>query len=373
MTNKITFLIADLNLRGGGERVTVNLANALHTHFGFETTIISIQPLENELPYPPHPTVSVESLDIDLHKKGIFNKFFSKIRSIIQVRTSIGDESTDVILGIGTYPSILLRFVRRSCSVRIACEHSSLTVPSWYWSLLRRLSYPGLDGVVFLTERDLDRGKVLNRNRVVIPNARPFSTDTMADMESQQILSIGRLDPQKGFDKLITVFSHIVKECPEWSLSIVGEGGLRDKLQSQISKLGLEHSVTIHPPTSEIINHYLSSSIYAMTSHFEGFPMVLLEAQTCGIPTVSYNCPTGPEEIILDGRTGYLVSPGNESELARKLIKLMRDPTLRKQMSRESRKRSEHFSEERICKIWNKLLNQYISLTNDPVFDLPVE
>ena len=213
-------------------------------------------------------------------------------------------------------------------------------------------------------------------NICVIPNARTFNSEQKAELTQKRVLAIGRLDYQKGFDRLIEIWGKVqgalrfaqaqaeqggqevqgVQRVQGWQLNIVGDGLLREELQRQIERLGLQDTVHILPPTSDIKSVYLRSSILVMTSRYEGLPMVLIEAQTYGLPIVAYACPCGPRDIINDGVDGFLIPDDDEVCFAERLTTLMSDNVLRYRMGAEAMKASERFNEERIMQQWESIL-----------------
>ena len=201
-------------------------------------------------------------------------------------------------------------------------------------------------------------------NICVIPNARTFETSLQADLTQHRVLAVGRLDYQKGFDRLIEIWTR-VKRSPSpappvggrdyWQLDIVGCGPLRDELQKQINSHGLQDSVHILAPRTDILSEYLRSSIFAMTSRYEGLPMVLIEAQTVGLPIVAFACPCGPRDIITNDVNGFLIPDDDEKLFAERLTTLMSNEILRQRMGKAAVINSKAYSEERIMQQWQEI------------------
>jgi len=216
------------------------------------------------------------------------------------------------------------------------------------------------DRFVVLTEEDKQYWGDLN-NIQVIPNANSFSSEKVALLENKKVLAIGRFDYQKGFDNLIHSWKIINNKFPDWILNIYGHGSLKSMYEHLIIQLGLEDTVVIHDSTKDIQQVYLEHSILAMTSRYEGLPMVLLEGQVFGLPLVSYVCKCGPKDIISDGYNGYLVEEGDILPMADKLMILMKDEELRKRMGINSKLNSNNYSEDVIMKKWIALFDHLIS------------
>lgn len=193
---------------------------------------------------------------------------------------------------------------------------------------------------------------------VVIPNARTFEPEHHADLTQKRVLAIGRYDYQKGFDTLINIWKQVVhnSQC-SWTLDIIGDGPLRETLQQQVEKMGLQDSVRLLKPTDHIQEAYLQASIFVMTSRYEGLPMVLLEAQAYGLPTVAFACPCGPRDLITDGVNGYLIKERDETQFAQRLTALMNDQSLRQRMGQAAAANSEAYTEEKVMHQWERLLS----------------
>ena len=213
------------------------------------------------------------------------------------------------------------------------------------------------DRFVVLTQEDkLYWGDLTNIQ--VIPNANSFQPMGSADLSVKRVIAVGRYDYQKGFDELVRIWKQVNKVHPDWSLAIFGQGSLKAELQALIEELGLQEVVQLCAPVDHIEKEYLASSILAMTSRYEGLPMVLLEGQACGLPLVAYACKCGPRDIIKEGSNGFLLAEGDEEGLAGKLIDLMYSAVLREQMGKASLALSANYGEDSIMQQWLTLFNQ---------------
>ncbi|WP_458396211.1 glycosyltransferase, partial [Campylobacter sp.] len=177
------------------------------------------------------------------------------------------------------------------------------------------------------------------------------------------VVSIGRMDGsnQKGFLRLIDIWKLIQdsSEFKDWKLHIVGDGELKEKIENKIKDLNLTNSIILKPFTKDVESEYLSASIYAMTSHFEGLPMVLIEAQSYALPTISFDIATGPRDIIENDKSGYLIEDNNLNEYANKLKTLMSDENLRAKMGAKSKEIvKSKFSKEVVMKQWENLFKK---------------
>lgn len=212
------------------------------------------------------------------------------------------------------------------------------------------------DRFVVLTDEDKEYWEGL-KNMCVIGNARSFVLQKPAELDNKKVIAVGRYSYQKGFDRLISAWHRVCQQKNDWTLHLVGDGELREELQKQIEELNLGDKVILGKAVTDMPTVYQEASILAMTSHYEGLPMVLLEAQAAGLPIVSFQCKCGPKDVIADGVDGFLVNEGDVDALAEKLMKLMNDEALRKKMGAAAFERSERYAEDRIMKQWTDLFD----------------
>ncbi len=216
------------------------------------------------------------------------------------------------------------------------------------------------DRFVVLTHEDKTFWQT-QHNITVIPNANLLKSAQPAELMNCNVIAVGRLSYQKGFDRLIEAWSIVHKTQPDWHLSIFGDGELKKELSEQIISLKLENTIKILPPTLNIGEEYYRSSLFVLSSHYEGLPMVLLESMAYGLPIVSFACKCGPKDIITDGKDGLLIEEGNIPALAEGIIKLICDERLRKQMGKAAYLKAQSYSEEIIMKKWQELFHSLLS------------
>lgn len=209
------------------------------------------------------------------------------------------------------------------------------------------------DKFVVLTEEDKGYWGHMP-NLQVIPNAAMLMAKSFSDSSAKRVVAVGRLDYQKSFDRLIEAWTIVqqTKRFADWHLDIFGQGEWKEMLQRMIDKKGLQESVKINRPTNDIGHEYADSSILVMSSHYEGFPMVMIEAMAAGLPVVTFDYKSGPRDIIREGENGLLVKDGDIEGLANAMMRLMDDEPLRKKMGAEARKVVDTYSEEKIMAKW---------------------
>lgn len=216
------------------------------------------------------------------------------------------------------------------------------------------------DRLVVLTEEDkLNWKNILNIE--VIPNFIEKRANEPALLESKSMIAVGRLYYQKGFDRLINAWNLVVKKHPDWILNIFGAGELEKDLINYIRELNLEQNIKIYPPTSEIDSEYKKSSAIILSSRYEGLPMVLLESMSVGVPPISYTCQCGPKDVISDYHDGILVEEGDIQGLADKILLLIEDKKLRKDLGLNSYIKSKNYLVDNIMTKWMTLFSDILN------------
>lgn len=354
MKKEMLFIVSDIHLNGGGERVTFNMTDYF-TEQKYDVTVLSLSMKRTNDLFIHNDAVKIEYLGINN------TKYTSKWFVYKSLRKFLFLHHYDIIFGIGTYPSVVLGFIKRfnnrifkNCKA-IGCEHSSFDGVNKIWRKLREISYPNLSATVVLTKDDLQKISLLNSNSYVIPNSITLPNRT-SNLKSKKFVSIGRLSEGKRFDVMIKLFKKFSQINNDWQLIIVGDGDQLDNLNNLIRALEINNLVTIHPFSHNISEYYLNSSIFLMTSKTEGLPMVLLEAKSYGIPIISYDCDTGPRDIIKNGIDGFLIPMDDENKYLNAMVNLSQDASLLVSMSKESRKNAVMFSPENVFGKWENVL-----------------
>jgi glycosyltransferase involved in cell wall biosynthesis len=264
---------------------------------------------------------------------------------------------------IGTRPAINLAIahVVSPSVVRVGQDHMNLASYNPGLKAQMRAVYPKLDVVSTLTEGDAEayRAHLGTGTRVeCMPNGVPDLGGRRAALDNKVVVAAGRMGPQKGFDRLLPVWARIAPEHPDWELRIWGGGKGIGKLRRQAEELGIAGSAHVMGFTNQLHEEFANSSLYVMSSRKEGFPMVLLEAMGVGLPVVSYDCPTGPRDIIREGVDGHVVPDGDGDALAAALTSLMDDAERRKAFGAAAVEGAARYDIAAIAGRWEALLTE---------------
>ena len=242
----------------------------------------------------------------------------------------------------------------------ILCEHLTYWKIPFINRLMAKLFYKFADSVVLLSRRHYANYSFIPDEKLcVIPNPRTFCPETTATCLPKRILVLSRFSDEKGVDLLLNMASELKSRIPDWKIDIFGEGWKKTEFTHIIHKNNLDDFVFLHTPTNNAEQELLNSGMYCMTSRHEAFPMVILEAQSCGLPVVAFDCEYGgPGDIITDSVDGILVPVGDYNAYIRAVVALAEDRSLRQKIGNNARLNSEKYSEENILKMWMALFRK---------------
>ncbi|MBE6256752.1 MAG: glycosyltransferase family 4 protein [Prevotella sp.] len=374
---KIYYIYTALVTKGGADRVIAEKANWLAEH-GYEIAIVTDTQLGREPAFPLSPKVKLIDLAIDFSKEyghsfpvrvWMYYKLMRQYRK--KMKVLLMHDRPDIVISIlGRDISFITKI--KDGSKKIGEAHTTkhfirnfhllenknfllkFLTKYFRWNMDRQVKR--LDALVVLTSQDKeDWGHLLPV--YVIPNSYPFYPEVPSTCENKQAIIVGRYNSAKGYNYLIDAWRDVYKKHPDWIINIFGSGEYEDKVRKQINDYGLQDVIIMNNPTDHIMEEYLKSSIYVMSSVFEGFAMVLLEAMACGLPCVSFDCPYGPRNIITDCEDGYLVDYLNSKALADKICILIDNLEIRQRMGKKGRENVLRFSRETIMSHWVSLFN----------------
>jgi GalNAc-alpha-(1->4)-GalNAc-alpha-(1->3)-diNAcBac-PP-undecaprenol alpha-1,4-N-acetyl-D-galactosaminyltransferase len=352
---------------GGAERVAATLVNHWSAD-GHKVALATIASTDRDF-YPLDQRVTRIALDMIRSSRGWYDFVVDNFKRVRKLRATIRDFKPEIILSFmdATNVRMLLASIGTGIPV-IVEEHIDPTQLSLgrILNLLRHLLYKRAAAVVVLTPgiARWARGFVKKEAIHVIPNpiGQQFCKNGKLEPErdGRRVIAIGRLEPQKGFDMLLKAFAQCAQEHAGWTLKIIGDGSERDRLQSQAAALRISDRVSWERAVKEPERELHRSDLFVLSSRYEGLPMVLLEAMACGLPVVSFDCPSGPREIIHDGEDGLLVPPNEIGALARAMSRLMSREDERKRLGESATRVVERFGLDKVTEIWSKLFEQVV-------------
>lgn len=358
---KICFFLSDITKIGGIERVTATLAPLLNGFNDLDVSIVSMFKGRSSPNYKMPSNIPIKFLTNEQHglRPHSFKRAMGMLLNISVVRNYFKNSVYDYIIA-QSFPIALILFLSGYPAHKIiAVEHVYAGYYGTILQYIRKYIYSNFSKIIVLTNADkLFFEKYLPSNLIcVIPNpVRKINSMINSTLEKKEIISVGRLEYQKGYDNLILGFKDINKKYPDWKLNIYGDGSLRNQLQTKINNLGLNKVITLCGHTNDIDSKLNKASIYVMSSIFEGFGMVLVEAMSHGVPCVAYDCPNGPADIIANGINGYLVEDQNIQALNQALEELIKNPAERKRLGSNAPKSILKFSAEIVAQKWHDML-----------------
>lgn len=321
---------------GGAERVAAVLANAW---CGLPATQVALLLMfDDELFYPLDPRVRTTSLGLK-PGLGAAARTWALARALSSFRRAVVAEQPDFVLSfMNKYNVFCLAALRGTGIPVIASERDSPTEPNLRlrWAL-RALLYPKAAGIITQSEesKTVVAARTGQRRIAVIPNPVPRPAPVVTPLWREKfVLSVARLVPKKGHADLIDAFARAA--VPDWRLVICGEGPLKADLATRAAALGIADRVSFEGNVKDVATWYRRAGVFALPSYFEGFPNALAEAMVSGAPVVSYDCPTGPSQLIRDGCNGFLVPVGDVAGLSERLGRLMLDRELSERFSAEA-------------------------------------
>jgi glycosyltransferase involved in cell wall biosynthesis len=344
---------------GGLQRVAANLVRDLRPYY--DTMLLSVEPLN--APVFHEDGLDFRSLDVVCRALTYRGRLKDFARGGWALRRFVAQNRIDTVLAFWyDWASVAAIALPRRVK-KVGCEHISFFEATPKMRQLRARTYWRLDAVVSLTEQDVPHLSSVSRSVHVIPNYSPATQVAPFETREKILLTIGHLDSRKGIDRLLWGLKQTLLEHPDWKLVVVGGGekGHVDwsyiyYLSALLQMLQLDGRVEFHPATGRIDDWYRRASIYVMGSRQEGLPMVLIEAKAHGLPIVSFDCPTGPREIVRPGLDGFLIE--NDSDAFGEAVsELMANQDLRRRMGEAARNdHQQRFSVDTVIGRWCSLI-----------------
>lgn len=377
---KLLFFLPFLSTKGGQERTLVDKANWL-VERGHEVFFVTYEnagsvayPLDGRIRY-----TDIDCRHFTLYRIPLWRRWGAMLAMKRQFRERLSAVISDfrpelIVATIPLTEFFLCDLLQAANTVPVVIEshlargHEAVArgftekALDVFYSPLRAIRRADL--LIALTEGDAALWRKVHHNVQIIPNPVTNYPKSLPNVvkDEKRIIAVGRFSPQKRFDRLVDAFAKISAKYPGWYIEIFGgstaEG--RENLMRYISSKGLNDSIHINPPTSDIYTEYQRSQFFVLSSDFEGFGLVIVEAMACGIPIVSTDCPFGPSEIIEDGQTGLLAKM-DVTDLAAKMEWMITHDEERKQMGLAAYQAAARYRKEVIMPQWEQA---YLSVIN---------
>lgn len=358
---KLLYITNGVSGSGGLERVLAIKTDYLIDVLGYEVHIMVLNTNETSFFYSFNKKIVFHSLNLSGNLIKFHFSYFKQVNRLIKkINPNIVTVCDDGLKGfvvpcVTKFKAIVYE---RHASIHLNTIASESKWKKVFLSSLMIFLAKKFQKFVVLTESNkLDWDA---KNLIVIPNFYSFYPNKSAKLQNKKVIVVGSHSYNKGYDLLLHSWKKISKEFPDWSLEIYGKID-KDKTYLKLSKeLKLEESVTFFNPVNNIEEKYLEASIFVLPSRSEGFGMVLLEAMACGLPCVSFDCPSGPADIIRDGEDGFLIPLLELQNFEDKIKLLMDDFSLRKKMGSKAKENVMRFSVENIMKKWDALYKNLV-------------
>ncbi len=377
---KIVYYLPSLYISGGLERIITCKANYFAEHLKDSEVCIITSEQNNKKPYfKLSPLIQLIDINVLIDTPVNQNKFiklakypFKYLLFKSRFKRIIKEINPDILIStlrrelnfINTIDDKIVKIGEFHIS-RFSYHSFSIKNNSWLANCIKSFfekrfinNIKNLDSFIVLTEEEKSFWPELN-NIATIHNPLTINSVDKSNCNNKKVIAVGRYAHQKGFDMLIESWSIVASLHPDWELAIYGEGN-DSELKNHIDKYHLNDSCFLKPATQDIVSKYCESSIFVLSSRYEGFGLVITEAMACGVPPIAFDCPCGPKDIINNLKDGILVKSGDINELAEKICFLIENENIRKEMGVNARKNAERFKIEHIAEQWITLFNKLV-------------
>ena len=378
---KIAYLIGTLATQGGTAKMVTEKANYIVKNFGYDVSIITmVQDLHDSNTYELASGVKQVNLALPIHSQYKYNypkrlwaKWHMYRLTSKKANEIVNSINPDILIGVGQYNADIICRIKCRAKKIIECHEArsySLSITEFNLSFLKKI-FLGIyrflyfrtierkaDAIATLTDKDKllwKRAKYVE----VIPNFSKMEVSKYSNCTNKQVIAVGRLEWEKGYERLLDIWKIVSPQHKDWRLVIFGEGRLKKSLETIIRNNSI-NNITIQNFTRNISQEYSNSSICVSTSRYEGFSLVILEAMKHGVPCIAFDCPFGPGSIIQDNLNGFLIKDGDIKQFAERLCYLIENTNIRKDLSNEAIKRAATFDIDVIMNKWKNLFENVL-------------
>ena len=360
---KIGFLVEDICQIGGGQRVVALLSRLLSESGNCDVTVYSCLSAKDNTPvFDCGKSSRIIHLGDCFNRHSLSYRLFSQrgswlyLKAMIYLKKILKTEKPDILISTTFWTNCYAPLFRLGCKL-ILSEHLTYEGLPLANRIMARFVYRFSDAVVLLSQRHAaDYSFVPASKKIVIPNARTFETVESAVLSGKRILVLSRFSYEKGMDILLQIAEKLKSQIPDWKIDVFGDGEEKKSLIKTAAERKLNDFLQFHEPTKNVKKEILSSSLVLLTSRHEAFPMVILEAQACGIPVIAFDCHYGPGDIIHHDSDGILIPIGDIDRFVNECVRLANNESLRREIGKKAKLNSEKYSQDRILSMWLKLL-----------------
>lgn len=377
---KIAYIYPAFINIGGADKIIISKANYMAERWGYEVYLITDSQNGLEPFFPLSEKVHLVDLDINFFQQyqyGPLKRLMVYLRLMRKYKRALTQTLAqirpDIVISTFSRDAKFVNLYKRYAKAAIAEVHTTkkniralpnLRLKGGVYKLLAayiehqlNASAKKFDEVVVLNTLEEELWRPVRPVRV-INNAVQYYPEEENPLLAKSVIYVGRAEYEKAPDRLIEVWRLVAQRHPDWTLRMFCTGAMLDELKAKVQEYGIEQQVLFMPPTKDMEHEYMNSSLCVLTSRYEGFPVVLQEAMGCGLPCVSFNCPSGPRYIISDGEDGFLVDDGDIAAFAEKVCLLMDDEGLRQRFGRSAKEHMGRYSKEVIMAQWQELFQQ---------------
>ena len=357
MRKRVVIYVSSLR-RGGAEKIAIRLAKGLKMTYDITLMVNTLDGTNTYI----YDDTNLLNLDIELPSHSILKSLKNNFFRLRKIRRALIELEADIIICFGTKQSILVSLLKLVMRLKIiAYEQTVLSKDRLgkLWYNLYKITYGLVDVIVIQTNEGLDMlSKRYKSKSIVIGNPIEVPVISMFEglSKTNTLVTMGRLIKIKAFDYLIEVFNSTKNEH-DWNLDIWGQGPEQERLLSLIKHYDLQERVHLRGVTTDPLSALFTSRIFVLTSVMEGFPNVLAEAMSVGLPCISVNCPTGPKDLLSNG-VGIIVERKRPSEMSKAIVSLINSPKLQKELGENAIGKISDYDNDTIIKEWITLIDR---------------
>lgn len=359
---KILYIVPKINNEGGVARVLSLKANYLVQKMNYEIHILTQNKGNTPLFYDFDSKIQLH----DAILSGNPINFIVSYKKALNKWTKQIEPDAIFVLDNGLKPYLLPSLLHTKTPVYFEVHGSKYvqekkvtnTIVNYFSIKIKEIGIKKYTNAVFLSKESAAEWDY--KNPIIIPNPVSFSVENTSNLASKKVIAVARHSYEKGLDRMLQIWQKVIVKHPDWHLVIYGNSNKKNNLEKLAQFLKIENNITFHEPVKNIIDKYLETSLFLMTSRTEGFPMVLLEAMACGLPCIAYNCPIGPRAIIDNNKNGFLIENDYEDLYIEKINYLIENNNIRIMMGKKAKEYSSHYDLDSIMARWINLFENII-------------